>query len=90
MRALTILTVLLSALLLCAGHAAAGNGDGAEAMSMPARAQGAAGQQAKAHAEAKPAAQSDQSQGFPTLSLLGALGLGVIGLLWIRRHTAEL
>ncbi|MEQ8483110.1 MAG: hypothetical protein RIB46_01985 [Pseudomonadales bacterium] len=88
MRTSTIQAVLLSALLLATGHALAGDGDGALAMSVPARVQGVA--RAEAQPEAKPAAETESSQGFPVLSLLGALGLGVIGLLWVRRHTAEL
>jgi hypothetical protein len=86
MRTSTIQAVLLSALLLGTGHALAG--DGSMAMSAPARVQGVA--PAEAQAEAQPAARTESGQGFPVLSLLGALGLGVIGLLWVRRHTAEL
>lgn len=37
------------------------------------------------------AVDSDESApSSQTLSTLGALALGIIGLLWVRRHTAEL
>ena len=37
------------------------------------------------------AADSDESAArYQTLSTLGALALGIIGLLWVRRHTTEL
>lgn len=88
MRTLAIHAVLLSALVLAAGHAAADDTEGSVAMSVPARAQAAARPEAKPNA--KPAAATESNQGFPVLSLLGALSLGVIGLLWVRRHTAEL
>lgn len=35
-------------------------------------------------------AAADQPASPATLSILGALGLGVLGLLWVRRHTNEL
>jgi len=33
---------------------------------------------------------ADDGGAFPALSTLGALSLGILGLLWVRRHTAEL
>lgn len=33
---------------------------------------------------------ADDPAAYQTLSTLAALGLGVLGLLWVRRHTAEL
>lgn len=32
----------------------------------------------------------ESTDSYQTLSTLGALGLGVLGLLWVRRHTADL
>jgi MYXO-CTERM domain-containing protein len=33
---------------------------------------------------------AESTDAYQTLSTLGALGLGVLGLLWVRRHTADL
>lgn len=34
--------------------------------------------------------ETDDGARYQSLSTLGALALGVLGLLWVRRHTAEL
>jgi len=33
---------------------------------------------------------AQDGRAFQALSTLGALSLGILGLLWVRRHTAEL
>lgn len=40
--------------------------------------------------DADTTADEGTAQPYQTLSTLGALALGIIGLLWVRRHTAEL
>ena len=43
--------------------------------------------------EASPGAETGPESAdptFQTLSTLGALALGVLGLLWVRRHTSDL
>lgn len=40
--------------------------------------------------EATTTETAEDGSAFQTLSTLGALSLGILGLLWVRRHTAEL
>lgn len=75
-KALAVTAVLV--LTVTSGAIASGRSDSAAmpADAAPHTAQVAAGDQA--------------SSSHANFSTLAALGLGIIGLLWVRRHTAEL
>jgi hypothetical protein len=83
MKSATLRATILAAGLLLAGAASgAGAGDAAPAAA-PANTQSAAVAIAQTPGE-------DAEDGKQALSTLGALALGIIGLLWARRHIAEL
>jgi hypothetical protein len=88
----TLKALLFSAILLIGALAAADDRalrPGVAAGPGPAHA--SAAEPASDPQGARPDAADDRaSQDYPLLSTLVALGLGIVGLLWVRRHTAEL
>lgn len=89
MRSATGKVLALCAILACGGAAAAEDrtpGPGGFASHAVPTTTGAADEAPRIDA----APSDDAATAYQTLSTLGALTLGVIGLLWVRRHIAEL
>lgn len=92
MPSTTLKSLLFSAILLTAALATADDRKPVPAVAAePGQVQAPAPEPANTSRGARPdGAEARASQDYPLLSTLVALGLGIIGLLWVRRHTAEL